>query len=146
MAFTLVDFYIGNIRNWLSCCWSRALHYRYHYCLLVSIAYFGLIIRYNLIFQMINKWIMLLFAICFIRLTTRLWWLYHSMASFDALQSSSANTNGTIMNHFVKIWWWPLFRWFECNVRSGPLPNGFNLPLPTLCLKVGYNGELNYSL
>ena len=95
---------------------------------------------------MINKWIMLLFDICFIRLTTRLWWLYHSMASFDALQSSSANTNGTIMNHFVKIWWWPLFRWFECNVRSGPLPNGFNLPLPTLCLKVGYNGELNYLL
>ena len=68
-------------------------------------------------------------------MTTRLWWLYHSMASFDVLQSSSAN-NGNILNHFVKIWWWPLFQWFESNVRSGPLPNGFNLPLPAICLKV----------
>jgi len=57
------------------------------------------------------------------------------MASFDVLQSSSAN-NGNILNHFVKIWWWPLFQWFESNVRSGPLPNGFNLPLPAFCLKV----------
>ena len=144
MAFTLVDFYIGNIGNWLSCCWSRALHYRYHYCVLVSILLFWADNKiYKKIIKVLYEWIILIWFIS-IRLTTRLWWLYHSMASFDALQSSSANTNGTIMNHFVKIWWWPLFRWFECNVRSGPLPNGFNLPLPTFCLKVGYNWKLNY--
>ena len=72
------------------------------------------------------------------RLTTRLWWIYHSMACFDVLQSSSVNSNGSVMNQFVKIWWWPLFRWFECNVRSGPLPNGFNLPLPAVCVKVTF--------
>ena len=69
-------------------------------------------------------------------LTTRLWWLYHSMASFDILQSTTVNSNGTVMNHFCKMWWWPLFRWFECNVRSGPLPNGFSWPLPAFCMRL----------
>jgi len=57
-------------------------------------------------------------------ITTRLWYLIHSMASYAPLKQSSQ------LNYFSRIWWWRLFRWFECNVRPGPLPHGFNLPVP----------------
>ena len=61
-------------------------------------------------------------------ITTRLWYLYHSMMTNPSLKQAS-NTN-----YFSKIWWWTLLRWFEENVKTGPLPNGFNLPLPkALC-------------
>ncbi len=61
-------------------------------------------------------------------ITTRLWYLYHSMANHTSLQQA------TSINHFSRIWWWHLFRWFEENVKSGPIPSGFNLPLPkALC-------------
>ena len=61
-------------------------------------------------------------------ITTRLWYLYHSMTTNPSLKQAS-NTN-----YFSKIWWWTLLRWFEENVKTGPLPNGFNLPLPkALC-------------
>jgi len=61
-------------------------------------------------------------------ITTRLWYLYHSMTSNPSLKQAS-NTN-----YFSKIWWWTLLRWFEENVKTGQLPNGFNLPLPkALC-------------
>jgi len=50
------------------------------------------------------------------------------MTSNPSLKQSS-NTN-----YFSKIWWWTLLRWFEENVKTGQLPNGFNLPLPkALC-------------
>ena len=51
-------------------------------------------------------------------------YLIHSMASYAPLKQSSQ------LNYFSRIWWWRLFRWFECNVRPGPLPHGFNLPVP----------------
>jgi len=57
-------------------------------------------------------------------ITTRLWYLIHSMASYAPLKQSSS------LNYFSRIWWWRLFRWFEVNVRPGPIPHGFNLPVP----------------
>jgi len=57
-------------------------------------------------------------------ITTRLWYLIHTLASHASLKQSSS------INYFSRIWWWSLFRWFECNVRAGPLPHGFNLPVP----------------
>jgi len=57
-------------------------------------------------------------------ITTRLWCLIHSMASHASLKQA------TNINYFSRIWWWSLFRWFECNVRPGPIPHGFNLPVP----------------
>jgi len=57
-------------------------------------------------------------------ITTRLWYLIHSMANHASLKVSSN------LNYFSRIWWWHLFRWFECNVRPGPIPHGFNLPVP----------------
>jgi len=57
-------------------------------------------------------------------ITTRLWYLIHGMASYAPLKQASN------LNYFSRIWWWRLFRWFECNVRPGPLPHGFNLPVP----------------
>ena len=61
-------------------------------------------------------------------ITTRLWYTYHAMAANPNLKQSAS------ANYFTRIWWWTLFRWFEENVKTGPLPNGFNLPLPkALC-------------
>lgn len=57
-------------------------------------------------------------------ITTRLWYLIHAMACHASLKQS------TNINYFSRLWWWSLFRWFECNVRPGPIPHGFNLPLP----------------
>lgn len=57
-------------------------------------------------------------------ITTRLWYLIHSMANYAPLKQSSS------LNYFTRIWWWRLFRWFEVNVRPGPIPHGFNLPVP----------------
>lgn len=61
-------------------------------------------------------------------ITTRLWYIYHSMTSNPHLKQATST------NYFSRIWWWTLLRWFEENVKTGPLPNGFNLPLPkALC-------------
>merc|ERR1719355_271726 len=61
-------------------------------------------------------------------ITTRLWYMYHSMTCTPHLQQASAT------NYFTRIWWWTFMRWQEENVKTGPIPNGFNLPLPkALC-------------
>lgn len=61
-------------------------------------------------------------------ISTRLWYLYHSMACNSQLKQASPT------NYFTRIWWWTFMRWFEENVKTGPIPNGFNLPLPkALC-------------
>ena len=31
-------------------------------------------------------------------------------------------------NQFTRIWWWTFMLWFEENVKTGPIPNGFDLP------------------
>ena len=55
-------------------------------------------------------------------------YLYHSMACNSQLKQASPT------NYFTRIWWWTFMRWFEENVKTGPIPNGFNLPLPkALC-------------
>jgi len=64
-------------------------------------------------------------------ITTRLWYLYHSMACNSQLKQASPT------NYFTRIWWWTFMRWFEENVKTGPIPNGFNLPLPkALCKRL----------
>ena len=76
-------------------------------------------------------------------ITTRIWWvatkhccIYYPNITRDG---SFLGTWSTVwpashpwsnLNHFSQIWWWRLFWWFECNVQPGPLPHGFNLPLP----------------
>ncbi|XP_040576177.1 phosphatidylcholine:ceramide cholinephosphotransferase 1 [Lepeophtheirus salmonis] len=62
-------------------------------------------------------------------ITTRLFWLYHSIAYFDSLKrSSQALGPDRSFNRFEKIWWWRLLSYFERNVHSGPLPNIYSLP------------------
>jgi len=62
-------------------------------------------------------------------ITTRLWYLYHSMACNSQLKQASPT------NYFTRIWWWTMMRWFEENTKTGPVPNGFNLPLPNALCK-----------
>ncbi|XP_046668045.1 phosphatidylcholine:ceramide cholinephosphotransferase 1-like isoform X3 [Homalodisca vitripennis] len=55
--------------------------------------------------------------------TTRVFWIYHTLANHSILKNSTAN------NLLSRAWWFRLFRYFEGNV-GGPLPRLHDWPLP----------------
>ena len=58
-------------------------------------------------------------------ITTRLWWLYHSLATNPKLTAPDNK-----YNYFANIWWYPIFTYFERGVGGRVLPKGYNWPLP----------------
>ena len=62
-------------------------------------------------------------------ITTRLWWIYHTLANNpDLIRRENKH------NYLSKFWWWYIFRYFEANVGR-PLPKGFSWPLPQFVLQ-----------
>lgn len=64
-------------------------------------------------------------------ITTRLWWIYHTLANTESLKSRGTH------NFLDQMWWWLIFRFFEKNI-SGPLPRQYSVPLPRVvkrCLR-----------
>ncbi|XP_007905879.1 phosphatidylcholine:ceramide cholinephosphotransferase 2 [Callorhinchus milii] len=63
-------------------------------------------------------------------ITTRLFWLYHTMANISNLKTPSKT------NQFSQAWWFQIFLFFEKNVHSS-VPCSFMWPLswPPSCLK-----------
>lgn len=57
-------------------------------------------------------------------ITTRLWWIYHTMADNQHVVHAENTTN-----RLTKFWWWYVFVYLEGNVRR-PLPKGYSWPLP----------------
>jgi shingomyelin synthase len=57
-------------------------------------------------------------------ITTRLWWIYHTMANNPSLIAKENSEN--FLNRF---WWWPIFQYLEGNIGR-PLPRTYNWPLP----------------
>ncbi|TRY76619.1 hypothetical protein TCAL_16003 [Tigriopus californicus] len=57
-------------------------------------------------------------------ITTRLWWIYHTMADNQHVVHADNTTN-----RLTKFWWWYVFVYLEGNVRQ-PLPKGYSWPLP----------------
>ncbi len=57
--------------------------------------------------------------------TTRVWWIYHTMANTPHLLTAEGSTG----NYMLNIWWMCIFKYFEGNVGR-PLPKGFNFPWP----------------
>ncbi len=57
-------------------------------------------------------------------ITTRLWWVYHTLANNPPLILRENKEN--FLNRF---WWWPIFNYMEGNVGR-PLPRHYNWPLP----------------
>lgn len=55
--------------------------------------------------------------------TTRLFWIYHTLANNVYLKHSSSN------NYLSRSWWFWLFKYFEGNV-NGPIPLQYDWPLP----------------
>ncbi|KAK6023795.1 hypothetical protein OSTOST_10407 [Ostertagia ostertagi] len=53
---------------------------------------------------------------------TRVFWNYHTMVAHPTIRLST-------QNHHRKEFWFPLFRWMECNVLK-PIPRRFDCPLP----------------
>eukprot|EP00095_Tigriopus_kingsejongensis_P007495 maker-scaffold580_size130538-snap-gene-0.32 protein:Tk07495 transcript:maker-scaffold580_size130538-snap-gene-0.32-mRNA-1 annotation:"phosphatidylcholine:ceramide cholinephosphotransferase 2-like isoform x6" len=58
-------------------------------------------------------------------ITTRLWWIYHTMADNQHVIHAENSSN-----RLTKFWWWYVFAYLEGNVRR-PLPKGYNWPLPS---------------
>ena len=58
-------------------------------------------------------------------ITTRIWWLYHTMANNITLKGDTDNP----FNYLNRIWWWYIFRYFEKNVPCN-LPRRFGWPIP----------------
>ncbi|PSN48954.1 Phosphatidylcholine:ceramide cholinephosphotransferase 1 [Blattella germanica] len=55
--------------------------------------------------------------------TTRLFWMYHTLANNATIKQSGPN------NFLSRMWWFPLFLYFEKNV-GGPVPRQYEWPLP----------------
>ncbi|XP_067008414.2 phosphatidylcholine:ceramide cholinephosphotransferase 2 isoform X2 [Anabrus simplex] len=55
--------------------------------------------------------------------TTTLFWIYHTLANNANLKQYGPN------NFLARVWWFPLFRYFEKNV-GGPVPRQYEWPLP----------------
>jgi len=56
-------------------------------------------------------------------ITTRLWWVYHSVANNKAVRAMGRH------NFLGKLWWWRIFTFWERKV-PGPVPEKYSLPLP----------------
>lgn len=66
-------------------------------------------------------------------ITTRIWWIFHTLANNPNLKE--VNGFGRNENNYLKnLWWWYIFRYFECNVPIC-LPRRFNCPVPNALLK-----------
>ncbi|XP_015183241.1 PREDICTED: phosphatidylcholine:ceramide cholinephosphotransferase 2-like isoform X1 [Polistes dominula] len=55
--------------------------------------------------------------------TTRLWYIYHTLANNSYLKQNGPN------NFLARLWWFPIFKYFEKNV-GGTVPRQYNWPLP----------------
>ena len=64
-------------------------------------------------------------------ITTRLWYIYHTMTNNGQLLKDSRNSR----NYFRKMWWWYMFYYFECNVPC-TVPREYSLPLPNRVLRL----------
>jgi shingomyelin synthase len=56
-------------------------------------------------------------------ITTRLWYIYHTLANTESLKTRGRH------NFLDQMWWWLIFRFFEKNI-PGPLPRRYSFPLP----------------
>ncbi|KAG7213518.1 hypothetical protein KM043_002784 [Ampulex compressa] len=56
-------------------------------------------------------------------ITTRLWYIYHTLANNSHLKQYGPN------NFLARIWWFPIFKYFETNV-GGTVPRQYDWPLP----------------
>merc|ERR1719288_120324 len=71
--------------------------------------------------------------------TTRIWWIFHTLANNANLKE--VDGFGENPNNFLKkLWWWYIFRYFECNVPVN-LPRKYGLPIPRALTK---SRPLNY--
>ncbi|XP_015515553.1 phosphatidylcholine:ceramide cholinephosphotransferase 2 isoform X2 [Neodiprion pinetum] len=55
--------------------------------------------------------------------TTRLWYIYHTLANNPYLKQHGPN------NFLARLWWFPMFKYFEKNV-GGTVPRQYDWPLP----------------
>jgi len=55
--------------------------------------------------------------------TTRMWWIYHTLAHNNSLKTRGSH------NFLDQMWWWRVFKFFERKI-DGPLPRKYSVPLP----------------
>lgn len=57
-------------------------------------------------------------------ITTRIFYIYHTLAHNQNLKDNGSNNN-----FFERLWWYPMFQYFERNVQ-GVVPRHYEWPLP----------------
>ena len=62
-------------------------------------------------------------------ITTRLWWIYHTLTKHEMLKASENSDN-----YLSKTWWWYIFLYFEGHVPV-KLPREYGWPLPQKLLQ-----------
>jgi len=62
-------------------------------------------------------------------ITTRLWWIYHTLTKHEMLKASENSDN-----YLSKTWWWYIFVYFEGHVPI-KLPREYGWPLPQKLLQ-----------
>lgn len=55
--------------------------------------------------------------------TTRLFWIYHTLSNNSQLKTSGSS------NFLARVWWFPIFSYFEKNMKSA-VPCNYEWPLP----------------
>jgi shingomyelin synthase len=66
-------------------------------------------------------------------ITTRIWWIFHTVAKNANLKE--VDGFGKNENNYLKnLWWWYIFRWFECNVPV-IVPHRYSWPIPQKLLQ-----------
>ena len=69
-------------------------------------------------------------------ITTRVWWMFHTLANNKAMKEAEyGNARATNNNYLRRAWWWYMFRYFERNVPANlPLTHSWPLPQKLNCL------------
>lgn len=62
-------------------------------------------------------------------ITTRLWWMYHTLCNHEVLKSPENSDN-----YLNRIWWWYIFNYFEGQVPPR-LPREYGWPIPEKLLQ-----------
>lgn len=89
--------------------------------------FFWVVALVGVIFLVISRGHYTLDVILSYFICTRVFWNYHTMVAHPTMRLST-------QNHHRKEFWFPLFRWMECNVLK-PVPRRFDCPLPTSRLR-----------
>ena len=70
-------------------------------------------------------------------ITTRVWWMFHTLVNNATMKDAEFDTSSAIRNNYLtRAWWWRMFRYFERSVPPNlPLKHSWPVPKKLTYLK-----------